>query len=43
MDAVDGEITSFKMERNVEVLRIHLSSREVAETKSVKIRPLLGK
>ena len=37
------ETTSFKLKRNVEILWMHLSSREVAETKSVKIQPLLGK
>ena len=34
------EITSLKLERNVEVLWMHLSSRECAETQLVKILPL---
>ena len=37
------EITSFKLEKNVEILWMHLSNGEVAEIKSVKIRPLLRK
>ena len=34
------EITSFKLERNEEVLWMHLSNGEVAEIKSVKISSL---
>ena len=33
------DITSFNLERNVEIFFIHISSREVAETKLVKISP----
>ena len=35
------EISSFKLERNVEILWMYLSSREVAETQLGKILPLL--
>ena len=34
------ETTSFKLERNVEILWMQLSNGEVAEIKSVKISPL---